>query len=225
MRAASHVSRAAMRAAVGSPKYLLIAKPAEAGAVRRSFQCSAEALTHQGHLMALCLRTLPFMHVMHLQLSLGPQCGAGDGRTSGSRLNGEIKQQKVEGKRWEKPPMPGLHSPLPERDFGWVCGGTVTPLTAPCVLSDECCAVCGRLCPAGSQLPAGHRRCPAARRSLRAPSLHPGWLHADSSRQVMGLCSLGGKDGLAFRGILELSSMRSLQTLRKGGRKSSVPSI
>lgn len=72
----------------------------------------------------------------------------------------------------------------------------MTSLTAPCVLPDERCAVCGRLCPAGPQLPAGHRRCRAARRSLRAPSLHPGWLHADSSRQVMGLLFGGERWGV-----------------------------
>lgn len=120
--------------------------------------------------------------------------------------------------------MTRLHSPLPEGDF-WGCGGGVTSLTAPCVLSDERCAVCGWLCPAGPQLPAGHRGCPAARRSLRAPSLHPGWLHADSSRQVMGLCSLGWEHGVSFDGIVELSSMGSLQTLTEVGRKASGASV
>lgn len=44
------------------------------------------------------------------------------GSRGGSRLNRELKQHKVEGKRWEKPPMARLHSPLPEGDF-WGCGG------------------------------------------------------------------------------------------------------
>lgn len=66
-----------------------------------------------------------------------------------------------------------------------------TLLTTLCVLSDKRRAVCGRLCPAGPQLAAGHRCHPAAQRSLREASLHPGWLHADSSRQVTGTLLFG----------------------------------
>uniref|UniRef100_U3KL41 Transmembrane protein 211 n=1 Tax=Ficedula albicollis TaxID=59894 RepID=U3KL41_FICAL len=74
------------------------------------------------------------MHVMHLQLSLQPQCqwplGAGDGSTWGSRLHRELKQQKVEGKSWEKPPVPRLRSHC-QRGISGGCGCAVTPLTAP----------------------------------------------------------------------------------------------
>jgi len=64
-------------------------------------------------------------------------------------------------------------------------------LTALCVLPDQRRAVCGRLCPAGPQLTAGHRRHPAAQWSLGEEGLHPGRLHADSSRQVTGALLFG----------------------------------
>lgn len=82
---------------------------------------------------------------------------------------------------------------------GMVAG--ITLLTSPRVLADERRAVCGRLCPAGPQLAAGRRRRPAARRSLREESLHPGWLHADSSRQVTGTL-LFGVERWGFPGVL-----------------------
>lgn len=69
--------------------------------------------------------------------------------------------------------------------------GDTASLTALCVLPDERRAVCGWLCPAGPQLAAGHRRRPAAQRSMREASVHPGWLHADSSRQVTGTWLFG----------------------------------
>lgn len=72
--AACHVSRAAMRAAVESPKFL-IARPAEAGAVTRSISALSRGPdAHHSHLMALVLVKWPFMHVMHLLLSLQPKC-------------------------------------------------------------------------------------------------------------------------------------------------------
>lgn len=100
----------------------------------------------------------------------------------------------------------------------------ITSLTALRVLSDERRAVCGRLCPAGPQLAAGYRRRPAARRSLREEGLHPGWLHADSGRQVTGTF-LFGVERWGFSGALP--SHRSIldlwQTITKAGRKESNP--
>lgn len=91
---------------------------------------------------------------------------------------------------------------------GGICGEVswgqwwgITSLTALRVLSDECRAVRGRLCPAGPQLVAGHHRRPAARWSLREASLHPGWLHADSGRQVTGTL-LFWVEGWGFPGVL-----------------------
>lgn len=79
--------------------------------------------------------------------------------------------------------------------------GDTASLTALCVLPDERRAVRGWLCPAGPQLVAGHRRRPAAQRSLREASVHPGWLHADSSRQVTRTW-LFGVEGQGFPGVL-----------------------
>lgn len=104
VRAACHVSRAAVRAAVGSPKYLLIARPAEAGAVMRSISALSRGSDTAQTPNGTCLGDVA-LHACHTLAVVTASLGGGDG----SKLNSELKQQKVEGKRWEKAAMRGLH--------------------------------------------------------------------------------------------------------------------
>lgn len=72
----------------------------------------------------------------------------------------------------------------------WIHAAQMKLLCVFVRISDQCGAVFGRVCSAGSQLPLGHYHCLPSQRRMWEEGLHPGWIHADGCRSVKNTNSL-----------------------------------